>query len=127
MADTASLRRLLRCRLDRSASIHSTTIQIAQLDSPRHRLRPRRATLGTNLVGNVWIRPLPSLGRRIYFRGSDITQLVAMARCSGRITGARLWYDPVANTDAHAYLLHFISVTDLGLHSYHLCPLFRTE
>lgn len=63
LANSLSLRSILWLRLDSGPFPPRLGLQITQLDSPHRRLRPRCTSLGPNLVGHIWIRPLPSMGR----------------------------------------------------------------
>lgn len=127
MANPPSLRWVLRIRLDSSSVLTSQAIQISQLDSPSRSLRSGCPTLGPDLVGNIWVRSFPPLGRELYRWCPHIPQLMALAWGLGCIARCRLWYDFVANTNTHAYLLHSSRVTGPGLSGNYLREVIRTK
>jgi hypothetical protein len=62
LANPAPLRIILWFCLDSNPLSPSQTIQIPQLDPPSGSLRSRSTTLGTDMVGNIFLRPIPPLG-----------------------------------------------------------------
>lgn len=80
MANSLSMCGLLRIRLDSHPLPPRLDIQIPQLDSTHSRLWPGCATMGPDLVGNIRVWPLPTMGRQLYIRRPRIPKSVAMAR-----------------------------------------------
>lgn len=121
VANTASLRGFLWCCMDCSPLLSSEVIKIPQLDSSGHCLRSGRSTLGSDMVGNIRVWSIPSLGGKLYRRSVGLSQSVALAWCPRCITGPRVWNDPPADFDPYAYMLHSHSVPSSWLPRNNIC------
>ena len=106
MANPLPLRRVLRIRLDSNPSPPRLGIQIPQLDTTHRGLWSRSAPMGANMVGNIRVRPIPPMGRKLCLRSIGLTKSLVMARCHGCTAGSRVRHDPATDTHTYAYLFH---------------------
>lgn len=127
MADPLPLRRLLRICLDSYSLATCLGIQITQLDLTYRGLWTWGTPMGTNMVGNIRVRPFPSMGRELCLRGTGLTKSLAMARRDGCLTGSRLWHDPLADPHPYAYLFHTTCIAGHRFSCDHLCKSICAE
>jgi hypothetical protein len=127
MANPLPLCRILRIRLDSNPLAPRLGIQITQLDPPHRGLWSWGAPMGTNMVGNIRIWPLPSMGGELCLWGFGLAESLVMARCDGCITGSRFWHDPLADPHAYAYLFHATRIAGYWLSCDYLCESICAE
>jgi hypothetical protein len=127
MANTTPLCGILRFHMDCSSLHVGQTVQIPQLDPSSYRLWLGCSALGSDMVGNIWLGLVPSLGWKLYSRSSRFPLLVALAwgsRCTAR---SRIRYDPSTDLNSDAYMLHPLGLPSAGLSSNDLCQSLRSE